>query len=83
MITALPSQQDIAERAYFRFQARGAVDGFHLEDWLQAERELLEERATEEPAASAGPEGQEEEDEEGAPVRRVRPRKSYPRTAAG
>ena len=30
----------IAQRAYELYVARGGVDGHHLEDWLQAEREL-------------------------------------------
>ncbi|MCA9670724.1 MAG: DUF2934 domain-containing protein [Myxococcales bacterium] len=37
---ATPSQDDIARRAYQLWQMRGCVDGFHVEDWLQAEREL-------------------------------------------
>ena len=30
----------IAQRAYELYLARGGEDGHHLEDWLQAEREL-------------------------------------------
>ena len=30
----------IAQRAYELYVARGGEDGHHLEDWLQAEREL-------------------------------------------
>jgi len=33
---------DIAERAYALYLARGSEDGHDVEDWLQAERELLE-----------------------------------------
>ncbi len=33
---------DIAERAYALYLARGTEDGHDVEDWLQAERELLE-----------------------------------------
>ncbi len=31
----------VARRAYELFEARGSVDGHHLEDWLCAENELL------------------------------------------
>jgi len=34
------SHHEIAARAYEIFQARGAVSGNDLGDWLQAEREL-------------------------------------------
>jgi hypothetical protein len=37
----LPSQEDIAVRAYFYWEARGCPDGSPEEDWLRAERELL------------------------------------------
>ena len=37
------SDQAIAERAYALYLARGSMDGFDLQDWLQAERELREE----------------------------------------
>jgi hypothetical protein len=40
-----PSHQDIAERAFSLFQARGGSVGQDLDDWLQAERELLHERS--------------------------------------
>jgi hypothetical protein len=32
----------IAQRAYELYMARGCEDGHHVEDWLQAERELQE-----------------------------------------
>lgn len=32
----------IREAAYYRYLARGAVNGRELEDWLQAESEVLE-----------------------------------------
>jgi hypothetical protein len=35
--------EDIAERAYALYLARGTEDGHDVEDWLQAERELFEE----------------------------------------
>lgn len=31
----------IAKRAFERYQARGFEDGFDLDDWLDAEREVL------------------------------------------
>jgi hypothetical protein len=36
-------QKKIAEKAYFRFLNRGHVPGEDQEDWLQAEKEVLEE----------------------------------------
>jgi len=35
----------IAVRAYEIFQSRGAVHGSDLEDWLQAEKEVLKQRS--------------------------------------
>ena len=37
-----PSDEEIAARAYEIFIARGATSVNDLDDWLQAERELLE-----------------------------------------
>jgi hypothetical protein len=34
--------EDIAERAYALYLARGAEHGHDVEDWLQAERDLLD-----------------------------------------
>lgn len=31
----------IAKRAFERYKARGCQDGFDLEDWLEAERDVL------------------------------------------
>ena len=31
----------IAQRAYQLYATRGYLDGFHLQDWLQAEQEFL------------------------------------------
>jgi outer membrane protein TolC len=39
-----PSSEDIARRAYEIYRARGGDDGRDMDDWLQAERELLNER---------------------------------------
>ena len=38
---ALEIRQSIAVRAYQLFESRGRVDGYDLEDWLQAESEVL------------------------------------------
>jgi hypothetical protein len=35
--------EDIERRAYALYEARGREDGHALDDWLQAERELLDE----------------------------------------
>lgn len=37
---AATREQQIADAAYFRAQARGFVPGHALEDWLEAEREV-------------------------------------------
>jgi Protein of unknown function (DUF2934) len=34
------SKDDVAQRAYELFLARGRVDGHDVEDWLEAERQL-------------------------------------------
>ena len=39
-----PSHEEIAARAYERFEEHGADNGHDLDDWLQAERELAEDR---------------------------------------
>lgn len=36
----LPTADDIRERAYHRYLARGGSQGNELDDWLEAEREL-------------------------------------------
>jgi Protein of unknown function (DUF2934) len=36
----MPTQDEIAERAYELFLMRGASHGADVEDWLRAEREL-------------------------------------------
>jgi hypothetical protein len=38
---ATPTRDDIALRAYEIYVARGKGDGGEMEDWAQAERELL------------------------------------------
>jgi Protein of unknown function (DUF2934) len=44
----------IARRAYQLYEGRGCLDGFDLQDWLQAEREILGEVEQPEKAAAAG-----------------------------
>jgi hypothetical protein len=44
----------IALRAYELYEGRGCLDGFDLQDWLQAEREILGEVEQPEKAAAAG-----------------------------
>jgi hypothetical protein len=49
------SDIDIAKRAYEKFQARGCVHGFDLQDWANASRELTAEtfpQATSSPSLS-------------------------------
>jgi Protein of unknown function (DUF2934) len=41
--SAAITHEDIAQRAYALYEAREREDGHALDDWLQAERELLEE----------------------------------------
>ncbi len=36
----MPARDEIAVRAYARFEARGFQHGYDVEDWLAAEREL-------------------------------------------
>jgi hypothetical protein len=35
-----PIEQQIQQRAYELYEQRGKTDGYDLEDWLQAEREI-------------------------------------------
>jgi hypothetical protein len=39
------TQEEIAQRAYALYEARGREDGHDLDDWLEAERELLEQHS--------------------------------------
>ena len=43
-----------ARRAYQLYEERGCVDGFDLQDWLQAEHEILEQLTEPEQAAAVG-----------------------------
>ena len=43
-----------ARRAYQLYEARGCLDGFDLQDWLQAEREVLKQLTEPEQAAAVG-----------------------------
>jgi hypothetical protein len=39
---AIPRLKEITERAHELYLARGAEAGHELDDWLQAEREIME-----------------------------------------
>ena len=41
-----PTEEQIARRAYELYRERGGEDGYDLEDWLRAERELREGRSS-------------------------------------
>jgi uncharacterized protein YndB with AHSA1/START domain len=41
-VSAKPTQEEIAERAYELYLQRGQASGYELENWLQAEKELSE-----------------------------------------
>ena len=43
-----------ARRAYQLYEARGCLDGFDLQDWLQAQREILGQVEPPEQAAAVG-----------------------------
>jgi hypothetical protein len=40
-VKTAPTYEEIAIRSYELYLQRGAVDGYHEQDWLQAEAELL------------------------------------------
>ena len=48
-----PTIDEIAQRAYEIFLARGGEPGHDLDDWLQAESELLRENAVRGPDRSS------------------------------
>ncbi len=39
--SAVPTREQIEQRAYAIYLERGCADGLDVQDWLQAERELL------------------------------------------
>jgi len=47
-------RRHIAQRAYQLYEERGGRDGFDVQDWLQAEREVLEQLTEPEKAAAVG-----------------------------
>jgi hypothetical protein len=53
MPVSAPTPDEIAQRAYEIFQARGGEPGHDLDDWLQAESELLRENAVRRPDRSS------------------------------
>jgi Polyketide cyclase / dehydrase and lipid transport/Protein of unknown function (DUF2934) len=44
---ARPDAKEIAARAYELYLKRGSIPGFEIKDWLQAEKELIEESSSE------------------------------------
>ncbi len=40
----VPSAEEVARRAYFSYVNQGAPQGQHVQHWLEAEAELIEER---------------------------------------
>jgi len=42
--TAADLQEQIERRAYELFEQRGRIHGFDIDDWLQAENEVLDAR---------------------------------------
>ena len=48
-------KERIAKRAHEKFVARGGQDGYDREDWLEAEREVVEEIKTEKKAEKKAP----------------------------
>ena len=44
LLTPADLHQEIMRRAYELYEQRGRVHGFDLDDWLQAEDEILDER---------------------------------------
>jgi DUF2934 family protein len=51
-LTSNPTNDEIAQRAYEIFVSRGGEPGHDLDDWLQAESELLRERAVRRPSSN-------------------------------
>ena len=45
VVSDLPSHDEISARAYALYEARGARHGDDLNDWLEAEHELLQEQS--------------------------------------
>ena len=43
--SSFPAHEEIARRAYELFVTRGMAEGLEQDDWLQAERELLDRAA--------------------------------------
>ena len=40
----IPTHEEIAQRAFALYEQRGTADGRDLDDWLEAERQLLLDR---------------------------------------
>lgn len=50
-VAKIPTTAEIEKRAYELYLERGSADGHSLEDWLAAERELIE--LSEEPTSTS------------------------------
>jgi hypothetical protein len=48
--TPINLQEEIRDRAYELYEQRGGLDGFDLEDWLQAEAEIRDAARTDKAA---------------------------------
>lgn len=53
----MPTYEEISVAAYQLYLDRGGMDGFADEDWLQAERELMDGQAAQKKAARAKAKG--------------------------
>lgn len=53
-INGEPNAEAIAKRAYELFLQRGSVPGFELDDWLQAEAELVSVASLKKPPVASG-----------------------------
>ena len=60
-------RQEIALRAYYKFQERGCAPGCDVEDWLAAEQEVLAA-----PATPTAPIARASANDRGGPQRRAR-----------
>jgi hypothetical protein len=58
--TGRPSDEAIAKRAYELYLQRGSVPGYELDDWLQAEAELVAEAVSTEGGRKSSSDGAEQ-----------------------
>jgi hypothetical protein len=62
IVSAAPSDEDVAKRAYERFLGRGSVHGLDREDWAEATQALIAERVARGPSLSSREEGSAREE---------------------